>query len=96
VKSLFYFRKKNFFFSVTVLKTCFKIDKHVDSRTKRISIRLYTSEKFFYILFDSEQELDEWLDLMLVLQRATKEFGPGDSAKEPFGKHLIIFVFSTY
>jgi len=74
-----------------VLKTCFKIDKRVDSRTKRTSIRLYTSEKFFYLLFDSEQELDEWLDLMLVLQRVTKEFGPNDSVKEPFGMQLIVF-----
>ncbi|XP_025409244.1 insulin receptor substrate 1-B isoform X2 [Sipha flava] len=69
---------------VIVLKTCFNIDKRVDSRTKKTLICLYTKENYFCILFDSDKELDEWLDLMLVLQRVTKEFGPGDSIKEPY------------
>jgi len=68
-----------------VLKNCFNIDKRVDSRTKRTFIYLYTKENYFYILFDSEKELDEWLDLMLVLQRVTKDYGPSDLIKEPFG-----------
>lgn len=57
---------------------------------------MFTKECSFYILFDSIQELDEWLDLMLVLQRVTKDFGP----EEPFGKFLyklllpiIILIF---
>lgn len=71
---------------IIVLKTCFNIDKRVDSRTKKTLICLYTKENYFYILFDSIQELDEWLDLMLVLQRVNKDFGP----EEPFGNLLYI------
>lgn len=72
-----------------MLKTCFNIDKRVDSRTKKTLICLYTKENYFYILFDTDKELDEWLDLMLVLQRVTKDFGPGDSIKEPYGIYLL-------
>lgn len=71
-----------------MLKTCFNIDKRVDSRTKKTLICLYTKENYFYILFDSVQELDEWLDLMLVLQRVTKDFGP----EEPYGNLLYKYI----
>jgi len=68
-----------------VLKSCFNIHKRVDARTKKTLICLYTKESSFNIQFDSDKERDEWLDLMLVLQRVTKDFGPGVSLKEPFG-----------
>lgn len=74
-----------------MLKTCFNIDKRVDPRTKKSLICLYTKENYFYIVFDSDKELDEWLDLMLVLQRVTNEFGPGDSIKEPFGNYMHVY-----
>jgi len=74
-----------FYFRIIVLKSCFNIDKRVDERTKKTIICLYTKESSFYILFDTDKELDEWLDLMLVLQRVTKTFRPGDSLKEPLG-----------
>jgi len=80
-------------FRVIVLKTCFNIDKRVDSRTKKTLICLYTKENYFYILFDSDKELDEWLDLMLVLQRVTKNFGPNDAIKEPFGMYIYPYIF---
>lgn len=85
-------------FRIIILKACFNIDKRVDSRTKKTLICLYTKENYFYILFDSDKELDEWLDLMLVLQRVTKDFGPGDAIKEPYGINLsfsYIFVVIT-
>lgn len=79
-----------------MLKTCFNIDKRIDSRTKRTVICLYTKENYFYVLFDSEKELDEWLDLMLVLQRVTKDFGPSSSTKEPFGIKLFAVFYFYY
>ncbi|KAF0764399.1 insulin receptor substrate 1-like isoform X1 [Aphis craccivora] len=68
---------------VIILKSCFNIDKRVDARTKKTILCLYTKESSFCILFDCDKELDEWLDLMLVLRRASKDFGPVDSLKEP-------------
>lgn len=45
---------------------------------------MYTKENYFYILFDDEALLEEWLDLMLILQRVNKD-EIGDSIKEPLG-----------
>lgn len=70
-----------------MLKTCFNIDKRVDSRTKKTVIRLNANDNPFFVLFDTDKELDEWLDLMLVLRRATKDFGPGDLIREPIGTY---------
>lgn len=46
---------------------------------------MYTKENYFYILFEDEAQLEEWLDLMLILQRVNKNFGIGDSLREPLG-----------
>lgn len=67
-----------------VLKSCFNIDKRVDTRSKKNLLCLYTKENCFYIVFDSDKELDEWLDLMTVLQH-DQDLEPGDAAKENFG-----------
>ncbi|VVC39762.1 Pleckstrin homology domain,IRS-type PTB domain,PH domain-like [Cinara cedri] len=77
---------------VIVLKACFNITKRVDSRTKKTIIRINTSHNNFSILFDTDTELDEWLDLMLVLQRVNKNYGHIDSIKEPLEHiwHVVI------
>ncbi|XP_050544148.1 uncharacterized protein LOC126907116 isoform X2 [Daktulosphaira vitifoliae] len=68
---------------VIVLKTCFNIDKRADARNKNV-LSLYTKDNYFCILFDNEKELEEWLDLMLVLQRVNKDLGTGESSKDSF------------
>lgn len=67
------------------MKTCFNINKRVDARTKRTVICLYAKDNTYYIQFDTDQELDEWLDLMLLLQNVNKNSETCDSNKEPFG-----------
>ncbi|XP_050434568.1 insulin receptor substrate 1-B isoform X2 [Adelges cooleyi] len=68
---------------VIVLKTCFNIDKRADARNKNV-LSLYTKDNYFCILFDTEKELEEWLDLMLVLQRVNKDLETGESSKDAF------------
>lgn len=69
------------------MKTCFNIDKRADARNKNV-LSLYTKDNYFCILFDSEKELEEWLDLMLVLQRVNKDLGAGESSKDSFGNYF--------
>lgn len=68
-----------------MLKTCFNINKRVDTRTKRTVICLYCKDNNFCISFDTDQELDEWLDLMMLLQNVNKDAEISDSTKESFG-----------
>lgn len=75
-----------------MLKACFDIVKRVDSRTKKSIVRIYTTENNFSMLFDNDKELEEWLDLMLVLQRVNKDYGHIDSIKEPLGTSYYTFL----
>lgn len=62
-----------------MLKSCFNIEKRVDTPIKKQFICLYTEYKYYNIQFDTDIELNEWLELMLKLQRSVSK-----SFDEPF------------
>ncbi|KAG5880114.1 hypothetical protein JTB14_027054 [Gonioctena quinquepunctata] len=49
------------------LKTCFNINKRIDTKHKHV-IALYTKDDCFCVVLDSEEELDGWLKALLSLQ----------------------------
>ncbi|XP_022917159.1 insulin receptor substrate 1 isoform X2 [Onthophagus taurus] len=49
------------------LKSCFNINRQPDSKHRHV-IALYTKDDRFCILFDSDEELDSWLKILLLLQ----------------------------
>ncbi|XP_055590589.1 mucin-19 isoform X2 [Uranotaenia lowii] len=51
-----------------VLRSCFNINKRNDTGKKHV-IALYTKDDCFFIVFDSEEELNRWLRTLLSLQR---------------------------
>ncbi|KAL4085521.1 hypothetical protein QTP88_027032 [Uroleucon formosanum] len=61
------------------LKSCINIEKRVDKCTNKTSIYLCTKVKSFYIQFDEDKELDEWLHLLNSLVNK-----PENSLKDVF------------
>uniref|UniRef100_A0AAU7B9W3 Insulin receptor substrate 1 n=1 Tax=Pyrrhocoris apterus TaxID=37000 RepID=A0AAU7B9W3_PYRAP len=49
------------------LKTCFNINKRTDTRHKWV-VALYTKKDCFCIVFDNEEETEDWLKCLLELQ----------------------------
>lgn len=70
-----------------ILKTCFNINKHKRQDIKqKFVIDLYTKDDCFSIVFDNEDELEEWLRPMLFLQHG-EELWDGEPPKPTFGKY---------
>ncbi|KAK9711535.1 PH domain [Popillia japonica] len=78
------------------LKSCFNINRQPDAKHKHV-IALFTKDDRFCIAFDSDEELDVWLKVLLSLQHG-EEFGDGETPKPTFGEYKIqIFLFGcTY
>lgn len=68
------------------LKTCFNINKRVDTKHKHV-IALYTKDDCFCIVLESEEELEAWLKALLSLQHG-EEAADGETPRPTFGKRL--------
>nr|XP_023017350.1 insulin receptor substrate 1 isoform X1 [Leptinotarsa decemlineata] len=64
------------------LKTCFNINKRIDTKHKHV-IALYTKDDCFCVVLDSEEELDGWLKALLSLQHG-EEAVDGEDPKPTF------------
>lgn len=68
------------------LKSCFNINKQVDSKHKHV-IALYTKDDRFCILFENDEELESWLKILLLLQHGD-EISDGVTPRPTFGECL--------
>ncbi|EEB16866.1 insulin receptor substrate-1, putative [Pediculus humanus corporis] len=64
------------------LKTCFNINRRKDTKHKYV-IALYTKDDCFCIVLDSEEDLQEWLRVLLKLQTG-EECVDGEQPKPNF------------
>ncbi len=71
-----------------VLKSCFHISKRLDTKHKFV-ISLYTKDDCFCIVFDTEAELNLWLQSLLSLHRV--EDTEGDKPRTHIGKSMSFF-----
>lgn len=71
-----------------VLKSCFHISKRLDTKHKSV-ISLYTKDDCFCIVFDTEPEMNIWLQSLLSLHRI--EDTEGDRPRTHIGKSEQIF-----
>lgn len=69
-----------------VLKTCFNINRKLDSKQKNV-IALYTRDDCFAVVTENEEELDQWLTAMLELQHGTIGL-IGDTTPKPNFEHV--------
>lgn len=72
------------------LKTCFNINRRRDTKQKYV-IALYTKDDCFCIVLDSEEDLQEWLKVLLKLQ-AGEDCIDGEPPKPTFGKNPEIYL----
>ncbi|KAK5641019.1 hypothetical protein RI129_009566 [Pyrocoelia pectoralis] len=64
------------------LKTCFNINKRVDTKHKHV-IALYTKDDCFCLVLESEDELEAWLKALLSLQHG-EEAADGETPRPTF------------
>ncbi|KAF5290513.1 hypothetical protein FQA39_LY03617 [Lamprigera yunnana] len=64
------------------LKTCFNINKRVDTKHKHV-IALYTKDDCFCIVLENEDELEAWLKALLSLQHG-EEAADGETPRPTF------------
>ncbi|KAF6208420.1 hypothetical protein GE061_016876 [Apolygus lucorum] len=74
------------------LKNCFNINKKLDTRHKWV-IALYTRNDKFCIVFDNEEEMEDWLQALLSLQQGEK-IEEGGVVKPNFEHVWEVFVHS--
>lgn len=74
-----------------VLKTCFSISKKVDAKHK-YAIALYTKEDCFVIVYDDEEQMNDWLKVMVDLQSQSQNNDSKQRLRKSIGK--LIFSFS--
>ncbi|XP_075238447.1 insulin receptor substrate 1 chico isoform X7 [Lycorma delicatula] len=67
------------------LKTCFNINKRNDTRQKWV-IALYTKNDCFCLVMETEEEVEEWLKLLLTLQHG--EGVPDGEQPKPTFEHV--------
>lgn len=66
-----------------LLKTCFNINRRTDTKHKYV-IALYTKDDCFCLVFDTEEEMADWLKALLALQQG-EDIVDGESPKPTFG-----------
>lgn len=76
-----------------VLKSCFHINKRVDTKHKFV-ISLYTKDDCFCVVFESEADMTRWLDEMLAIHRI--EDHEMDKPRTVFGMLFFFSVISIY
>lgn len=65
------------------LHSCFNINKRVDTKYRNV-IALYTKDECFCLILDSEKELDDWLNAMLLQQGG--DVPDGEQPRPMFGE----------
>lgn len=77
-----------------VLEKCFNINRKLDTRDSRnkFVIALYTLDDCVSIVFDTEMELNDWLDQLLTLQQG--KFGNIDGRK-PMPNYEHVFTVTV-
>lgn len=70
------------------LHSCFNINKRSDTKQKNV-IALYTKDECFCLVLDSEKDLGDWLNSMLLLQNGGQP--DGEQPRPTFG---ISFFFN--
>ena len=77
-----------------ILEKCFNINRKCDTRDARnkFVIALYTLDDCVSIVFDTENELNEWLDILLTLQQASIYF----LTLFDTGKYVCILFYKIY
>lgn len=75
------------------LKSCFNINRQPDSKHKHV-IALFTKDDRFCLAFETDEELEAWLKILLSLQHG-EEVGEGETPKPTFGK-CYAFFFQLY
>lgn len=70
------------------LKTCFNINRRRDTKQKYV-IALYTKDDCFCIVLDSEEDLQEWLKVLLKLQTG-EDTVDGEAPKPTFGMYFCL------
>lgn len=71
------------------LHSCFNINKRGDTKHKHV-ISLYTKDECFSLILDSEKDLEEWLNEMLVLQGV--DVADGEQPRPTFGMILLLII----
>lgn len=66
-----------------VLKSCFHINKRVDTKHKYV-ISLYTKDDCFCVVLESEMDLNRWLKALQLLHHS--EESEGDKPRTSFGE----------
>ncbi|GJQ80083.1 hypothetical protein Trydic_g19366 [Trypoxylus dichotomus] len=64
------------------LKSCFNINRQPDTKHKHV-IALFTKDDRFCIAFESDEELEVWLKILLSLQHG-EDIGDGETPKPTF------------
>lgn len=72
-----------------MLKTCFNINKRLDTKHKHV-IALYTKDDCFCVILENEEDLEAWLKALLSLQHG-EETADGETPRPTFGKHPSFF-----
>lgn len=67
-----------------VLKSCFHINRRLDTKQKFV-IALYTKDESFCVVLENENELNKWLKALLTLHRV--EEAEVDLPRTNFGKN---------
>lgn len=70
------------------MKTCFNINKPSDTRQKYV-IALFTKKDRFCVVFDNEDEMEDWLKVLLELQHEGN-LPAGEPARPNFGKSSTV------
>lgn len=81
-----------------ILRDCFNINRRLDTRYPNV-LALYTREECFCIIFDTEEDLQKWLNTMLRLQKGTSLNENEPTPRPQFGEirlcKYIIYALST-
>lgn len=70
------------------LHSCFNINKRGDIKQKNV-IALYTKDECFCLVLDTEKDLGDWLNSMLLLQNGGQP--DGEQPRPTFGIDVFIF-----
>ena len=80
-----------------VLEKCFNINRKCDTRDSRnkFVIAIYTLDDCVSIVFETENELNDWLDILLTLQQG--KYGSMDGRKPvPNFEHMFTVMVKNF
>uniref|UniRef100_A0A336LNF4 Insulin receptor substrate 1 n=1 Tax=Culicoides sonorensis TaxID=179676 RepID=A0A336LNF4_CULSO len=69
-----------------ILRECFNINRRMDTKHQHV-LALYTKEEGFCIIFDDEEELKRWFDILLRLQKGIS-LNENEPTPRPLFEHI--------